>query len=355
VETLLSPLLPLYERERAADRDLALAVVVHTSGSTYRKPGAFMLIANDASYAGLLSGGCLESDLLERAREVIRTGAACSATYRTGDSEDTLWGLGIGCEGTMQILLLRVGAGNDWQPLAHLKQALRAHRHTAVAFVLESSNTALSAGQVVLPVESSMGTEALNADVEALLRSVLSSGQPSALTAAGLRVFATPLALPPRLLLLGGGPDAAPLVDLAARLAWMVTVYDHRPTYAQHTHFPQAVRVVLAHQDELGSALDLEGFEAAVVMSHHLPSDLIYLRTLARSSIRYIGLLGPAARRERLLSELADDAAGLRGRLHAPVGLPLGGRAPESVALCVVAEIHAHLHGRDRIPVTATP
>ncbi len=112
METLIAPLLPLYERERRAGRAVALAVVVHTTGSTYRKPGALMLIAADGQYAGLLSGGCLESDLREHALQVMASGKAKLITYDTRGSDDLLWGLGVGCEGAMQILLLRVGPEN---------------------------------------------------------------------------------------------------------------------------------------------------------------------------------------------------------------------------------------------------
>jgi xanthine/CO dehydrogenase XdhC/CoxF family maturation factor len=155
-------------------------------------------------------------------------------------------------------------------------------------------------------------------------------------------VFALPLSLPPKLLLLGAGPDAAPVVDFAARLNWKVTLVDHRPAYADASHFPSAERVVHAAPDEI--PLDLSRFSAAVVMSHHLPSDLKYLRILSATAIPYIGLLGPAVRRERLLADLGEDADTIRGRLHAPVGLAIGGRSPESIALAIVAEIHAFVH-----------
>jgi xanthine/CO dehydrogenase XdhC/CoxF family maturation factor len=143
---------------------------------------------------------------------------------------------------------------------------------------------------------------------------------------------------------LGAGPDAAPVVDFAARLNWKVTLVDHRPAYADVTHFPKAERVLHAQPDELLSTVDSRQFSAAVVMSHHLPSDLKYLRALAATGIPYIGLLGPAARRERLLSDLEADADRIRRRLHAPVGLALGGRAPESIALAIIAEIHAFVY-----------
>src|SRR5207248_1852989 len=124
------------------------------------------------------------------------------------------------------------------------------------------------------------------------------------------KLFVVPLSLPPRILLLGAGPDAVPVVDFAARLDWKVTLVDHRPAYAVASHFPAAERVILARPDALPAALDLSRFAAAVVMSHHLPSDLAYLRALAATGIDYVGLLGPAARREKLLSDLGTAARG---------------------------------------------
>ena len=350
MESLIAPLLPLYEREHNAGRAVALAVVAHTNGSTYRKPGALMLIAADGEYAGLLSGGCLESDLHQHALQVMDSGQAKVITYDTGGSDDLLWGLGVGCEGSMQILLLRVGPENGWQPLALFTGAHRRHERVAAAVVVASPESSLPAGSVVFMEGQSGGAPvplALHDGIQSLLKRSLENGRPTALggSAEALRVLAMPLALPPRLLLLGGGPDAQPLVDIAARLAWRITVYDHRSAYAQSSRFPQAERVVLGRPESLAETIDTRRFDAAVVMSHHLPSDLAYLRTLSATDLPYIGLLGPAVRREKLLADLGADAARLAGRLRSPIGLNIGGRAPESIALSIVAEIHSRLHG----------
>ncbi len=351
MESSLGPLLPLFNRERVAGRALALGLVLETAGSTYRKPGALMLIAANGEYAGLLSGGCLEGDLRQHAQGVIETGQALIVSYDLRGPDDLLWGLGLGCEGAMKILLMRAGRDNHWQPLAHLTEALSAHRRTAVGVVVESTLADTPLGTVVLP-----GSEQLHAAMSPLgstLQSLLAESARSgriawhATAPPASRVFVLPLALPPRVLLLGAGPDALPVVDLAARVGWKVTVTDHRPAYAQIEHFPAAERVVLARAEELADAIPLAEYSAAVVMSHHLPSDLEYLRALSTSLLPYVGLLGPPARRERLLSELGPAAERLRARLHAPVGLALGGRAPESIALAIVAEIHAFVHGAD--------
>jgi xanthine/CO dehydrogenase XdhC/CoxF family maturation factor len=340
VESLLGPLLPLFERELAAGRTVALGLLVDTAGSTYRKSGALMLIASNGDSAGLLSGGCLEGDLGEYARSVIDTGKPRLVTYDMRGGDDLIWGLGLGCEGAMHILLIPVGPHGDWQPLAHLARCLAGHEATAVGVVVESERADSPVGTVILE-----GTTA-HPGVEATLLEASRSGRAGWFEAVlpRWRVFALPLSLPPKLLLLGAGPDAAPVVDFAARLNWKVTLVDHRPAYADASHFTAAERVVHARPEELLSAVNPSNFSAAVVMSHHLPSDLKYLRALAATSVPYIGLLGPAVRRERLLADLESDADKIRSRLHAPVGLAIGGRSPESIALAIIAEIHAFLH-----------
>jgi xanthine/CO dehydrogenase XdhC/CoxF family maturation factor len=348
MEASLGPLLPLYERERSSGRALALGVLAQVEGSTYRKPGALMLIADNGEYAGLLSGGCLEGDLREHARAVIATGAACPVRYDFRGPEDDLWGLGLGCEGAMQILLLRVGPENDWQPVAEFNRALAARSQTAIGVVVESRRADVPLGSLVLPEETrrppvaALRTPAVAA---ALTRATVErstewvEGDNRA-----WKLFVVPLALPPRILVLGAGPDAAPVVDFAALLDWKVTLVDHRAAYAVPRHFPAAERVVYGRPDELAANVDLRSFSAAVVMSHHLTSDLGYLRALALAEVPYVGLLSPAARREKLLAQLGPLAERLQGRLHSPVGLRLGGRAPQSVALAIVAELHAFLH-----------
>lgn len=350
VEATLGPLLPLFERERRAGRTLALGILVHTQGSTYRKPGALILMAANGDYAGLISGGCLEGDLREHALRVIERGQPHTVQYDLKGPDELLWGLGLGCEGAMRILILPVGAANDWQPLQSLAAALTAHVPSVVGVVCDSSQPGVPVGSLALPQDEAQTAPALRTDaVRAALADALAAGESRWLHAehGSFTLFAVPLALPPRVLILGAGPDAAPVVEFAARLNWRVTVLDHRAAYANAAHFPAAEEVRHARPDEL-TAFGLGRFRAAVLMTHHLATDLTYLRSLAASAVPYIGLLGPEARRDKLLARLGSEARTLTGRLHAPIGLPLGGRTPEAVALAIVAEIQAFL--ADRLP-----
>jgi xanthine/CO dehydrogenase XdhC/CoxF family maturation factor len=294
----LSRLLPLFEREFSAGRPMVLATVARTEGPTYTKAGALMLIAQEGEYAGLLSGGCLEGDLRGHAEKVFKGGEPQLVHYDMRGPDEWLLGLGSGCEGAMDIVLQRLDSTNGWQPLARLAAAWRAQRP-------ERFSVWIPGGDETLTFE-----------------------QPA----------------PVRLLVLGAGPDAQPVAEQAHFLGWQVVVRDHRAAYAYAERFPNA-QVVCARPEELDPT-GLTDFAAAVVMTHHYPTDLAYLRALADSVVTYIGLLGPPVRRDRLLADLGAPAVRLEGRLQAPVGLNIGATSPEAIALSIIAEIHAHLAAR---------
>jgi xanthine/CO dehydrogenase XdhC/CoxF family maturation factor len=342
MESDLGPLLPLWERERSAGRPVALAILTRTLGSTYQRPGALLLISSRGEYAGLISGGCLEGDLAEYARAVIESGRARAIDYDLRDPNDLIWGLGAGCEGAMHVLLVRVGPAEQWEPLSCLAQAYATHSPAAIGVIAESDDPQLPLGTVF---GADSAPAALSDAARAALAAAPRAERPGWHTEPGrYALFLLPLALPPRLLLLGAGPDAVPLTRIACELHWKVTVADHRAAFASAERFPLAHRIVHTRPEALEEALRLAAFEAAVVMSHQLQADREYLRALARSPVPYVGLLGPPARRDRLLDELAADGEPLARRLHAPVGLNLGGRSPQAIAVSIVAEILAHRH-----------
>jgi xanthine/CO dehydrogenase XdhC/CoxF family maturation factor len=314
---------------------LALATIIDTAGSTYRKAGAQMLIASDGSAAGLLSGGCLEADLGERARRTIETGNPVIVEYDTRSSDDVLWGIGLGCEGAMRILLMQIGPVGDYEPFAYQERSRAQGIETVVAIV--------TAGNATCPVGMSWTGDRLPPPLTARLPPSLR--HPQSIDVDGTTVLVVPVELPPRLLVLGAGPDAQPLVEIAGLMGWRVNVFDHRPAYAVAERFPRAREVRLSPADALPGWLANHRYDAAVVMSHHLTSDQAYLAALAQSDIGYVGLLGPAPRRSRLMREIGARADALQPRLHGPVGLDIGARTPETIALAIVAEIQAVLAG----------
>jgi len=353
----LHRLLPLFERARGSDEPLVLATVIRTGGSTYAKPGAQMLIAADGEYAGLLSGGCLEGDLREHARGVARTGDARIVSYDLRSTTDQIFGLGAGCEGAMDILLTRIAPQEHWFPLGEMAAGYLAGRSLPLAFVVATNDPAIPLGLTLadgLARRNGDTAHGMLTDLERAARAAPESGASASgvirVTAPDVEIFATTIAAPPRILLLGGGPDAQPVATLGAFLGWRVTIVDHRSTYLSPGRFPSGATLIESRAVDVAAAVPLNEFSAAIVMSHHLDSDLAYLRALAGSTVPYVGLLGPAARREKLLVDLGADAQKLRSRLRAPVGLDIGGRAPESIALSIVGEVHAVLAGRGGRP-----
>jgi len=282
----------------ADGRPVTLVTVLSTEGSTYSKSGNQMLISDDGRCHGLLSGGCLENDLVERSARVFASGSPEWVKYDLR-SDDDVFGLGVGCEGAMHILMQPLLAETGYEPLASW----------------------------LLQLEESAG-------VDACFQAGADGGE-----------IILQLSGPHEVLVLGAGADAEPLVGFCRALGWRVTVSDHRPAYVSRLQQSQDCAIVCSAVDDLSDNLDLDRFDAAIVMSHHLASDRRYLECLAATSVGFVGLLGPPHRRDRLLEEIGDKRERLAGRLRSPVGRPIGGRGPEAIALEIAAELQEHFCG----------
>lgn len=343
-------LIESFGRWRAVGEPLVLATVYETAGSTYSKAGHRILIASSGDYRGLVSGGCLEGDLAERAREVIAADRARTVTYDLRDAADELWGLGIGCNGLLRVFLQPLVPSNGYEPFATIAACLTGTRPAAVATLIEGGTTHASPGATVIVgdgVQRAFGAaEAAATLLAQAAERALASPHAALVQIEGLHLLVAPLRPIPRLLVLGGGLDAVPLVAMAAELGWFVTVADHRPAYVARQGFERAERVVLVDPERLSVTMSLDEFDAVVVMSHHLATDRKYLAELARVRTRYLGVLGPRARRDRLLRDLADVAPDLGARLKGPVGLDIGADSPETIALSILAELQSTLGAR---------
>ena len=322
-----------------------LATLVATAGSTYRKPGARMLILEDGRYFGLLSGGCLEADLKIHAQEVLASGIPRAVEYDMRGPDDLLFGLGAGCEGAMRVLLEPASPGTAASSaLAEAGRMTQAGECAAIVSVHQSSALCLGSYAPALPLPAHL----IAAAHAALLNRTSSEFDANSGTDR-VRALVQFLAPPPHLLICGAGPDAQPVARAARALGWRVTVIDHRPAYAVAADFPGA-RVRLCNPSALRSAVALEHCHAAVVMSHHLHCDAAYLRELATAGVPgYVGLLGPEARRIRLAQELGSAAERLKLRIRGPVGADIGAVTPEGIALAIVSQIHAWLAGRGEL------
>ena len=343
----------------------ALATLVHVDGSSYRGVGARALALPDGDTIGLISGGCLEGDLLERAGEVLADGRPRTVRYDSTAPEDALLGLGLGCNGVVDVLLERVGdaaAGGRYLPL--IEQVRVEGRRSVLATVYHSSEAdelgarvalvearPAADGTAVAPHTHAFGNlraklrEAVTCDLTALLKDGRSRSKAYRIDGSPVQVLLERVEPLLPLTVCGAGPDAEPLVTLAANLGWAPVVFDHRAAFARPERFPGADRVVTGAREEFAAAVPPRSGEVAVLVTHSYPTDLIYLEQFATRNVRYVGVLGPRRRLQRLLEELGPRAPA-SDLLYGPAGLDIGADTPAEIALSIVAEIRAVLAGR---------
>ena len=349
----LTALLEFY-REHQADDALVLGTIIATEGSIYRKPGAMMLIAADNSYCGLISGGCLEADLAAQAREVFADGTPRNVCYDMSHGDDFAWGLGLGCDGIIHLMLQRLDGSAGFGFLETLDQAWKAKSSGLLSLVTSSDDSTQPAGGFALHCSAgfSIGDPLLMKSFHSPERSLYSSGhdmsrrfwQDAIDTAHGkLEVLLIPIMPPPSILICGAGHDAVPVARLATEMGWNCTIVDHRSGFARVDRFPASCDVLVLQPTEINTQVDLDRLDAAVLMTHHLGHDRQYLSQVVRANVPYIGLLGPRARRDRLLGEIGAENV----HVYGPAGLDIGAEMPESIALAIIAEIHAFLNRRD--------
>ena len=327
----------------------AIATVVRISGSAYRRPGAKFLVSQDGATFGGVSGGCLEADVRAIALEVLRKGVPRLLHYDTGSDEETLWGLGLGCEGAVDVFV-QPAAGELFSGTA--RDALAARVPFAVCTALESE----AAGRALVlaggKLSGGLGTPDLDRAAAAAAAQLLDTGESRLEDVGGRRVFVDVLHPPSALVIFGAGDDARPLAALAAQAGFDVTVVDHRRAFLTAERFPPPARLVLRRAEDGLGPLELGRRHFAVVQTHALQHDRDWLRALLAEPIGYLGLLGPRPRKEEILRQLGAQEP---DKLFAPVGLDLGADGPEQVAVSIVAEMLAVNAGREPGHLRAKP
>lgn len=362
-------ILEAFARVRDAGDLAVLASVVHTEGSTYRRPGARALILpadEGAEVVGLVSGGCLESDLIARARSVRDSGEAARVHYDSRSDDDLVFGLGLGCRGVVDVLLEPVGVDQPG-PLPFLENCFRNRSAGSLATVTRSDDPSQPLGTFwAFDAQGALAAGSDDPPPPALLAAlpdvsldgrpvhVQCDGRTVHVQCDGVEISCSGVSRRTRLVLVGAGPDAPPLLDLAHAQGWEVVVVDPRQAYARAARLPGADRILVAEPGP-HAEIEFDSDTVAMIMSHHYARDRDALRWLLSTPVPYVGLLGPAARAGELLDDLRTGGCAFEpedlARLHAPAGLDIGADGPHAIAVSIVAEIEAVLAGHPGGPL----
>jgi xanthine/CO dehydrogenase XdhC/CoxF family maturation factor len=330
-------------RDRASDPGV-LVTLVWAEGSSYRRPGARLLVAPDvARTAGTLSGGCLEAEVVKKAPWLVRDGA-CVERYSMLFDDTADIPFGLGCGGTVELLFEPAGAAEGRALLDAMEGSLKGREATVVSFLPGGGRglrrLIVGADGAVVFRSQNLSDEKI-ACAQRLTPGEVYEGR-----------FVERLAPPRKLFVLGAGEDAKPVVEMASAVGFAVTVADGRPQLARAERFPRAERVVWLGEDlrEGCARLGIGGGDAVVLMTHGYEQDRALLVATLPLRPKYLGLLGSRHRSSLLVSEaaamLGQPVAACCERLFAPVGMDLGGDGPEAIALSIVAEVHGVVHGR---------
>ncbi|AFZ16316.1 XdhC family protein [Allocoleopsis franciscana] len=393
----LQNILKIFEQNKNYGQSIALATLVKAQGSTYRRPGARMLMTSQGQMVGSLSGGCLEGDVFEQAQVVMDSGKPIVVQYDTMSDDDIIWGLGLGCNGIVQILIERVEEESPLTPILHhppnlliltkapayqegnsdsklpsplSKGGLRGVNHLAflaeclhqrqagilaTVFHVEGQVKAEVATRLMVYPDGTLMSNIEDADLVAQIRDdawkVLDESRSTVksypLPTGKAEVFIEVIQPPVPLMIFGAGHDAVPLVHLAQELGWYITLVDSRKVETTRERFSSADEVILSRPESIGNCIHINNRTMAVVMTHNYLHDLEILKILLPSPVRYLGILGPKSRTEKLLQDLQEQeiipTENQLQRLYSPVGLNIGADTPEEIALSIVAEIKAVL------------
>ena len=339
-----------------------LATVVDVKGSSYRLPGARMLIRENGEMIGTVSGGCLEADVLERAKRVLQTGKTEIFIYDTTSHADSVFTLNMGCRGVIRILLEPFDSGDNL--LKAWNNVFQEQKQLLVATLISTEYTdkAPIGGKIFYSGAKQLYFENLpeglkiSDDLRSACNEFFEKNEKAQIkeiqTVQGkFELFFEIFSPPINLIVFGAGADAIPVAETAKNLGWCVSVVDHRPAFANKERFPFADQIIIARAEHLAENMTIAKNTVAVVMSHNYEHDKNALRFLLDSNAGYIGALGPKRRTENILRELQETGETFSdeqiNKLYAPVGLDIGADTPESIALSIIAEIKSVLSNRN--------
>lgn len=337
----------------------ALASVVKLFGSSYRRPGARMIMTTDGRWTGAISGGCLEGDALRRAREVIESGKPAIVRYDTMDDDANELGVGLGCNGIIDVLIEPLTGISD-SAIEVLKAAALPDSYTVIPLVFRSDNPDIPVGNRRLYDGTQLhgdtaGLPDLLTDCNSVFHSKKSTTKTYVTSSGEVEVFLEVIKPQTRLVIFGSGYDASPVAALAKTLGWNVTVTDDCAAKTFPFKFPTADAVCHLQTDAILDNLTLNENTVCVVMSHNYHYDLSVVKQLLDTDVQTIGILGPKKRWEKMVDELSSQGLTLSPedleKIYSPIGLDIGAETPEEIAISIIAEIQAILTKSNSTPL----
>ncbi|MCU7550377.1 XdhC family protein [Chitinophagaceae bacterium LB-8] len=359
----INDIIKAYEEAQTRQKQTALATVVHVNGSSYRRPGARMLITEDGELTGAISGGCLEGDALRKSLLAIMEQKTKLVTYDTNDEDDAKMGLGLGCNGIIQVLIESIDPSNPNNPIQLLKKAtaIRQNASLITLFSLQDKR-APQPGLCLLVTDDQyiLGNAAFLKETQLEETLIANAKQVIALKKSAFKnyisqdqnitAFIEYIKPPVSLVIIGAGNDVLPLVNMSGIMGWQTTIIDGRPHYSSGERFPGSCQVLTTKPEGLLQQIPIDDQTAFVLMTHNYNYDLAMLRVLLQQDLAYIGMLGPKKKLTRMLDELRAEGQALTplqlSIIHSPVGLDIGAETPEEIALSIMAEIKAVLARR---------
>lgn len=345
-----------FQQTDLTQRRVALATVVQVRGSSYRSPGARMLITDDGKWIGSISGGCLEGDALRKARQVMTDNRPLTVTYDTREESNQNLGIGLGCNGVIDVLIEPVDTGSNNNPIKLFKTLIAAREPVALATIFSHT---LSTGEKLLitsgkEVLISFSNNKLNdivmPDLVRVFETKRSEAKKYDFEKNALEVFVELIQPSISLMIFGGGFDARPVSQLAKSLGWEVMVTDECVAHIAPVFFPTADKLSLCQREFIDRDFDVTPFTACVLMSHNYEYDRDVLKKLISSPAPYIGILGPRKRFDKMVEEFAEEGILLSHedlhRIHSPIGLDIGAEAPDEIALSIISEIQGKFANR---------
>jgi xanthine dehydrogenase accessory factor len=342
------------QKAQRLGKKAALATVVHVEGSSYRRPGARMLVTDDGQLTGAISGGCLEGDALRKALLCIHQQQNKIITYNSLDEEDDLkFGAQLGCNGIAHILFEPIIPEKEFNPIHLLEQVIKNREHALIA-TLYSLSGKLQPGTSLLYKKNltqstlpSLLQLNIMRDIRMAFHNQFSTPRIYEYDGLQLNAFLEFIPPVPSLIIAGAGNDAIPLAELTAWLGWRTTVIDGRPTHATVKRFPKADQIIIGKPSELQLEIDPQTF--FVLMTHNYNYDFAMLKELLKFNCRYIGILGPKTKLNRMITELKVAGIILNKKqldtIHSPVGLDIDAETADEIAISIVAEIKAVMSG----------